>query len=562
MRRPIYPLPAQEFGYPAEGGTEFVPGDAPVTRALMREAQLSLSPTSGTRWSVHTGALLRDEAPLPHADRFYQALRELKADLPIAEFPETDFAGPRYNELRRSITRTVEGYDTADPHRASAFALREEWMGREQGRHGRIAEGYGALIEYLVSQCRQHGATIHLGAVVTVIDADRRRIAVHCNQGAIFETDAAILTVSLPVLSEIALPAAAREKAAAGADIGFGNVVNILVRFGTKWWADHGGRDLADRSVPHCSATVPTWWTQHPTRHPVLTGWFAGPKADTVARLAASELVEMGLASLADIFDLTRDRIRGDLVPSRGINWRNDPFARGAYCYATPKTREAQSALERPDGDAIFFPVRRFTPARMWARSTRRQPVDGRRRRRSWPPDYRRFLRHWRQPRRTHGRTASISSADEARRGPSPSSTGGTIVTPQASSLLSDACASGWLRSGAFKDGPTITGVPRPIASATTDSARLSAMPCASLLSELKLHGANSTTPRGGRGRMARSKYDWTTCARSTSARSRDATTREAFGVGIAMTVEKPSATNPRRSSGQRAAVVVPLSTR
>ena len=59
----IYPLSAQEFGYPAEGGTEFVPGDAPVTRALMREAQLSLSPTSGTRWSVHTGALSRDEVP-------------------------------------------------------------------------------------------------------------------------------------------------------------------------------------------------------------------------------------------------------------------------------------------------------------------------------------------------------------------------------------------------------------------------------------------------------------------------------------------------------------------
>ena len=109
---------------------------------------------------------------------------------------------------------------------------------------------------------------------MTTIDADRRRIAVHCNQGAIFETDAAILTVSLPVLSEIALPAAAREKAAA-------------------------------------NATIPTWWTQHPTRHLVLTGWFAGPKADTVARSAASKLVEMGLASLAEIFDPSRDRIRG-----------------------------------------------------------------------------------------------------------------------------------------------------------------------------------------------------------------------------------------------------------
>jgi hypothetical protein len=46
------------------------------------------------------------------------------------------------------------------------------------------------------------------------------------------------------------------------------------------------------------------------------------------------------------------------------------------------------------------------------------------------------------------------------------------MVTPQVGSLLSDACASGWFRSGAFNDGPTITGVPRPIASATTDSAR------------------------------------------------------------------------------------------
>jgi len=87
-------------------------------------------------------------------------------------------------------------------------------------------------------------------------------------------------------------------------------------------------------------------------------------------------------------------------------------------------------------------------------------------------------------------------------------------------------------------------------------------MPWASLLSELKLHGANSTTPRGGRGRIAKSKYDWTTCAPGTSASSRGASTREAFGVGRAMTVLKPSPTSPRRISGQRAAVVVPLSTR
>src|SRR4029077_2692567 len=53
----IYPLPPEEFGYQAEGGPEVVHGAAPVTRALMREAGLSLAPRGGTRWSIRPGAL-------------------------------------------------------------------------------------------------------------------------------------------------------------------------------------------------------------------------------------------------------------------------------------------------------------------------------------------------------------------------------------------------------------------------------------------------------------------------------------------------------------------------
>src|SRR5216684_4859404 len=92
----IDPLPTQEFGYAAEGGAEFVHGAAPVTRTLMREAGLALLPRAGTRWSTRIGALLPDESPLPHAGRFYKALREVNADLPIAEFLESHFAEPKY----------------------------------------------------------------------------------------------------------------------------------------------------------------------------------------------------------------------------------------------------------------------------------------------------------------------------------------------------------------------------------------------------------------------------------------------------------------------------------
>jgi len=351
----IYPLPVEEYGYPAEGGAEFVHGAAPVTRALMREAQVSLLPRGGTRWSARTGKVSPNEPSPPHMGRFYQALSEVKVDLPIAEFLETHFAGRRYDELRRSITRTVEGYDAADPRRASTLALRDEWMARDEGQHGRIAKGYGELIEYLSSECRRHGAELHLGEAVAAIDEACGRVAVRCYDGATFEADAAILTVPLPLLSEIALPSAARERVTATADIGFGNVVKILFRFATKWWADLGGRDLGDLSFLLSDAKVPTWWTQYPDRYPVLTGWLAGPKADRVSSLTEAELIDMGLASLGEIFDLPLDGIRRNLVAARAINWGNDPFARGAYSYPTPRTREGQSVLRKPNGDTIFF---------------------------------------------------------------------------------------------------------------------------------------------------------------------------------------------------------------
>jgi monoamine oxidase len=184
-------------------------------------------------------------------------------------------------------------------------------MARDDSEHGRIAGGYGALIEHLASECRRHGVAIHLGAAVTAIDNECEGITARCCDGVMFEANVAIVTVPLPLLSEIVLPSVARERIVATADIGFGNVVKILFRFATKWWAEIGGQSLADLSFLRSNATVPTWWTQHPAEYPVLTGWFAGPKADDVSSLTDAELIDMGLVSLAETFGLPAERIRG-----------------------------------------------------------------------------------------------------------------------------------------------------------------------------------------------------------------------------------------------------------
>jgi monoamine oxidase len=192
-------------------------------------------------------------------------------------------------------------------------------------------------------------------SIVTVIEECQGRVAAHCQDGTIHEADAAIICVPLPILREIILPDGVRENLTASADIGFGNVVKILLRFASKWWTHCREHDFSELSFLFSRATVPVWWTQHPSDFPVLTGWFAGPKADTVARLTVAELVTMGFESLAEIFNVPPDRITRDLITSQAINWGNDPFTRGAYSYATPKTRQAQAALRKLNEGNVSF---------------------------------------------------------------------------------------------------------------------------------------------------------------------------------------------------------------
>ena len=284
----IHPIPIAEFGYPAEGGAEFVHGEAPMTHSLLREAGLSLLPVQGTRWTVENGALSRDEPPDPQTDRFRQVLAELKCDMTVSEFLQQHFAGPESSRLRHSIVRMVEGYDAADPARASILALRDEWMNSGRSRQARIVGGYGALIDFLTAECRKLGAVLHLSTAVSAIEESHGRALVHCANGDRHAGDAAILTVPLPLLQQIILPPAVREKAAAAANVGFGNVIKVLLRFKTRWWTGIKGKDLSDLLFLLSDRAVPVWWTQHPTEHPVLTAgslvpgrkaWLASTKA-------------------------------------------------------------------------------------------------------------------------------------------------------------------------------------------------------------------------------------------------------------------------------------------
>jgi monoamine oxidase len=232
--------------------------------------------------------------PDPHADGFYDCLAKLDVDVTVSDFLKRHFSGPEHSSLRRKVVRMVEGYDAADPARASMSAVRDEWTNSNRNMQARIVGGYGALIDFLTAGCRTQGATIHLHAAVSEIETTGEQALVRCANGDSHLGDAAILTVPLPVLKAIMLPPAVREMAAPAEDIGFGNVMKLLLHFKSRWWTTAKGKDLSDLLFLLSDETIPVWWTQRPAEHPVLTGWVAGPRTERIAHLDENELVETG----------------------------------------------------------------------------------------------------------------------------------------------------------------------------------------------------------------------------------------------------------------------------
>jgi monoamine oxidase len=349
----IHPLPTSEFGYAADGGAEFVHGEAPVTRSLAREAGLTVRPIGGAQWSFDGTDFSRESPRDPYDDRLHATLKDLTEDLPVAEFLRRHFAGPEYARLRNSVERMVEGYDAADPARASTLALRDEWMNDGLAMQARIDGGYGGLIDFLVAECRKSGVAIHLGTAVSAIEENDGNVVVRSAGGEVQVCDRAIVTVPLPLLREIVLPAVTRAKTAAADDIGFGSVIKILLRFARPWWRERR-QELSDMLFLLSHETIPVWWTRQPDQHPVLTGWFGGPRTAELAHLDQQGLIDAGIASLAAIFGVPREDIARELVAAAAANWANDPFARGAYSWATPRTRAAQERLAQADGPVLF----------------------------------------------------------------------------------------------------------------------------------------------------------------------------------------------------------------
>jgi len=347
-----------------ELGAEFIHGDLPVTLQLLKDANVESIPASGEMWHSRDGKFSKNAEQFEHWDLLMEKLDQLEKDISIGDFLQQEFGDEKYTSLRAWVTRFVSGYDTADPFRASAFALRREWQSENDDTQHRVKAGYGRMINYLVNTSEQNGTRFYLNTIAKHIHWTHGQVEVITSSNESFKAKQLIIALPLGVLkADLSEQASITISPSVGmckeaiSQIGFGSVVKVLLQFKTAFWEDQSitGADLGDMGFILSGEAIPTWWTQHPSPSTLLTGWLGGPPAARKKDMSNDELLEEGLQSLSRIFNIDISKLKSDLLTSHVVNWTTDPFTLGSYAYDTLESAEARKILNTPIDHTIYF---------------------------------------------------------------------------------------------------------------------------------------------------------------------------------------------------------------
>lgn len=360
----ILTLADSSLGWPIELGPEFIHGHAPTIRALLEQARGVAIDTAGTRWTLREGQPTPREDMFATMRRLLQRVESLPEDLSVEEFLAREARDPSLEAACMSVRMMVEGFDAADPRRASVRAIANEWSGMDGGQ-ARPLGGYGEIASHLARALAAAGGQVHLqtvvrgvdwrpGAVTVTVDAPAGplELAARC---ALIALPASVLKQPADAADGVRFTPPLEEKAVALRGIEVGPVIKVVLRFRRAFWEElHGGR-FRDAGFLHApQAPFRTMWTALPARVPLLTAWAGGPRAIELAGGSRDDLIEQALVSVQRALGAGRE-VRDELAAAYAHDWIRDRHARGAYSYITVGGCDAPAELARPLRETLFF---------------------------------------------------------------------------------------------------------------------------------------------------------------------------------------------------------------
>lgn len=363
----MFTRPDPGSALPIELGAEFIHGDSPLTRELLRIGGATTIDIGDVFWRLADGRLMLDDEGNEATSKIIALARDLGEDTSVEAILQRALAEPA---LREAVTRTrmmVEGFDAADPAIASARAIAAEWFSDAGlgGTEGRPLGGYAPLVQTLQRSLDPAFVDVMLGAVVQGIAWRPGSVTIDALQDGApctVRARAAIVTVPIGVLRADAgtdgtiafdppLPPATN---AALAAIEMGPVVKVLLRFARAFWEEADDGRYADGAfflAPE--APLPTCWTQVPLRGTLLTVWAGGTRAAALHGFGEDALIARAIASVQQLFPQSRV---AELVDAAYVHdWQRDPYARGAYSYLRVGGEHAREALALPLDATLFI---------------------------------------------------------------------------------------------------------------------------------------------------------------------------------------------------------------
>ena len=352
---------------PIELGPEFIHGRPEATFSLLQRAGMAAVDRTGDGWYTERGKLER-------VGEIFAEIREAirEAGAPRKDVSFEKFLGRDLRQLspraRAFARRRVEGYDAADPARASARAIVEEWSGEDDASaasHYRPLGGYGAMLASLAREFDGTAVELNLETVVHSVRWKRGAVEVEGTaRGHPFRAAArrAIITLPLGVLQlPPGAPGAVRftpapgGKRAALAGLLPSPVIKVSLLFRTAFWeALDRGRYADAVFFRALAAPFPSFWTALPVRVPLLTAWAGGPRAERLSGRTEQDVIRQAVKSLESVFG-RRARVESRLVAAWLHDWQRDPFARGAYSYVAVGGQGARKALAAPVQGTLYF---------------------------------------------------------------------------------------------------------------------------------------------------------------------------------------------------------------
>ncbi len=352
---------------PVDLGGEFVHGTADVSFALLRAANTVAIDTGGTSFAFEDGELREGDDPFEIVARLLADAKDLTPDRSVEEFLQQLRGDAVQVERQRRYARMlVEGFDAADPQRASTRALAEEWSddgsGGQTSRQFRPLGGYAHLLRTLHGALDPALVEVRLATPVDAVQWGRDGVTVTAmsSSGAPLEVRArtAIVTLPVGVLQANAVrfePALPPAKVGALARLVMGPVVKLILRFRSAFWERVRDARYLDGGFFHrAEAAFPTFWTLMPLRTPLLIAWAGGPKADALANDDEAARIVKALDDLKTVFGAEADP-HGELEAVYTHDWQHDPFSRGAYSYVATGGGKARTELAAPVDDVLFF---------------------------------------------------------------------------------------------------------------------------------------------------------------------------------------------------------------